>query len=77
MLYLTMLAVAEVALIIWLLARVMRLQGDLHYCRACHRAAAEAHLSCESALHKIAAQETPGANATAKRMARIAREALS
>lgn len=28
------------------------------------------------ALHDIAAQETPGANATVKRMARIAREAL-
>lgn len=27
-------------------------------------------------LHKIAQQETPGANATAKRMARMAREGL-
>jgi len=29
-----------------------------------------------SALHKIAEQETPTANATVKRMARIARDAL-
>jgi hypothetical protein len=34
-------------------------------------------LALLTALREIAAQETPGANATAKRMARIAREALS
>jgi len=32
--------------------------------------------SMEDALTEIAASETPGANATVKRMARIAREAL-
>lgn len=31
----------------------------------------------EQALTEIAAQETPGANATVKRMAKIAREALT
>jgi len=31
---------------------------------------------CRAALHQIAEQETPNANATVKRMARIAREAL-
>lgn len=31
---------------------------------------------CKSTLERIAAMETPGANATVKRMARLAREAL-
>ena len=36
----------------------------------------EAYWAQRDALHKIADCETPGANATVKRMARIAREAL-
>ena len=35
-----------------------------------------AAIKYRTALHNIAAQETPSANATVKRMARIAREAL-
>ena len=36
----------------------------------------EAYWAQRDALHKIAACETPGANATVKRMARLAWEAL-
>jgi len=36
----------------------------------------EAYWAQRDALHKIAACETPGANATVKRMVRLAREAL-
>lgn len=36
----------------------------------------EAYWAKRDALHKITACETPGANATVKRMAQIAREAL-
>lgn len=73
MLYWIMLAAVEAAVILWLVARVMRFQeygrdwldGLVFASRARH------------ALHIIASQETPGANATVKRMAKIAREALS
>ena len=41
-----------------------------------HRVTTEAWCELHNTLRTIAAQETPGANGTVKRMARMAREAL-
>lgn len=80
------LAMLEAAAILWLVARVMRLttrrstlaetMGRL--CTAANMLAKMGveRLETRDALREIADQETPNANATVKRMARIAREAL-
>lgn len=78
------LAMLEAAAILWLVARVMRLQGAYRISASsaagASRVAArlfKAENELRSVLQEIADQEAPGANATVKRMARIAREGLS
>lgn len=77
------LAMLEAAAILFLVARVMRMTEK--WARERNRAtlwmqthvmALEGINDRSRRLRKIAEQETPGANATVKRMARIAREAL-
>lgn len=91
MLYWIMLVAAQNAVILWLVARVMRrssknrelallaAEWEEHANAVNRQCAAQAIRAARAlkALRKIRAQETPGANATVKRMAKIAREALS
>jgi len=71
------LAMLEAVAILVLVAQVMRLGGELKYCRACHRAVAGEHLSCERALRTITALDTPKAAHGVKKAVAIARGALS
>ena len=70
------LAMLEAAAILFLVARVMRMTEKWGDARASAIVSQWSKEERGAALREIVEQETPGANATVKRMARIAREAL-
>lgn len=55
------------------IAKIRELKASLDYSRHCGRESGHTILSYRDRLERIAAQATPGANATVKRMAAIAR----